>query len=209
MKGLFITIEGIDGAGKSTQINLLSEYLKNTNKNFIITREPGGTDISEKIRKIILDNNNNNMNNITETILYAASRAQHIQEKIKPALTNGKIVICDRFVDSSIAYQVYARNISLELVENINKYATENIEPDITIYLDLLPAEAIKRKKSMQKNLDRIENENLEFYTKVYNGYQNLLTKYPQRIKKIKASKSIDEIHKEIINYINTFLERG
>lgn len=205
MKGLFITIEGTDGAGKSTQIELLTEYLSKKGRDVLVTREPGGTPIGEKIREIILDTENSEMSDITEAMLYAASRAQHVNEKIKPALLEGKIVICDRFVDSSIAYQSSARGISRELIEDINKYAVCGITPDITLYFDITPEEGIKRKKNMHK-LDRIEKEKEDFHKRVYDGYQNLLKLYPERIKRVDASKSISDVHKQVIEYINKIL---
>lgn len=205
MKGLFITIEGTDGAGKSTQIELLTEYLSKKGRDVLVTREPGGTPIGEKIREIILDTENSEMSDITEAMLYAASRAQHVNEKIKPALLEGKIVICDRFVDSSIAYQSSARGISRELIEDINKYAVCGITPDITLYFDITPEEGIKRKKNMHE-LDRIEKEKEDFHKRVYDGYQNLLKLYPERIKRVDASKSISDVHKQVIEYINKIL---
>lgn len=205
MKGLFITIEGTDGAGKSTQIELLTEYLSKKGRDVLVTREPGGTPIGEKIREIILDTENSEMSDITEAMLYAASRAQHVNEKIKPALLEGKIVICDRFVDSSIAYQSSARGISRELIEDINKYAVCGITPDITLYFDITPEEGIKRKKNMHK-LDRIEKEKEDFHKRVYDGYQNLLKLYPERIKRVDASQSISYVHKQVIEYINKIL---
>lgn len=205
MKGLFITIEGTDGAGKSTQIELLTEYLSKKGRDVLVTREPGGTPIGEKIREIILDTENSEMSDITEAILYAASRAQHVNEKIKPALLEGKIVICDRFVDSSIAYQSSARGISRELIEDINKYAVCGITPDITLYFDITPEEGIKRKKNMHE-LDRIEKEKEDFHKRVYEGYKNLLKLYPERIKRVDASKSISDVHKQVIEYINKIL---
>ncbi|HIT72450.1 MAG TPA: dTMP kinase [Candidatus Fimicola cottocaccae] len=205
MKGLFITIEGTDGAGKSTQIELLTEYLSKKGRDVLVTREPGGTPIGEKIREIILDTENSEMSDITEAMLYAASRAQHVNEKIKPALLEGKIVICDRFVDSSIAYQSSARGISRELIEDINKYAVCGITPDITLYFDITPEEGIKRKKNMHE-LDRIEKEKEDFHKRVYDGYQNLLKLYPERIKRVDASQSISDVHKQVIEYINKIL---
>ena len=205
MKGLFITIEGTDGAGKSTQIELLKKYLEDRGKDVLVTREPGGTPISEKIREIILDNNNSEMSYITEALLYAASRAQHVNEKIKPALMEGKIIICDRFVDSSIAYQCAARGISREIIEDINKYAIDGIMPDITLYFDITPQEGIKRKKNMH-TLDRIEQEKQDFHNKVYEGYQMLLKLYPERIKRIDASKDIYDVHNQVLKYIDCML---
>ncbi len=205
MKGLFISIEGTDGAGKSTQIDLLKKYITEKGRDVIVTREPGGTPISEKIREIILDNNNSEMSYITEALLYAASRAQHVNEKIKPALMEGKIIICDRFVDSSIAYQCAARGISREIIEDINKYAIDGIMPDITLYFDITPQEGIKRKKNMH-TLDRIEQEKQDFHNKVYEGYQMLLKLYPERIKRIDASKDIYDVHNQVLKYIDCML---
>ena len=205
MKGLFISIEGTDGAEKSTQIDLLKKYITEKGRDVIVTREPGGTPISEKIREIILDNNNSEMSYITEALLYAASRAQHVNEKIKPALMEGKIIICDRFVDSSIAYQCAARGISREIIEDINKYAIDGIMPDITLYFDITPQEGIKRKKNMH-TLDRIEQEKQDFHNKVYEGYQMLLKLYPERIKRIDASKDIYDVHNQVLKYIDCML---
>ena len=205
MKGLFITIEGTDGAGKSTQIELLKKYLEDRGKDVLVTREPGGTPISEKIRDIILDRENSEMSSITEALLYASSRAQHVSEKIKPALAEGKIVICDRFVDSSIAYQSVARGLSTKLIEDINKYAVDGLTPDITLYFDISPDEGIKRKKNMH-TLDRMENEKRDFHLRVYEGYQGLLALYPERIKRIDASKDIDDVHRQVLKYINNII---
>lgn len=145
------------------------------------------------------------MSYITEALLYAASRAQHVNEKIKPALMEGKIIICDRFVDSSIAYQCAARGISREIIEDINKYAIDGIMPDITLYFDITPQEGIKRKKNMH-TLDRIEQEKQDFHNKVYEGYQMLLKLYPERIKRIDASKDIYDVHNQVLKYIDCML---
>ena len=201
MNGKFITVEGTDGAGKSTQIKLLVDYLTGRGLQVVVTREPGGTNISEKIREIILDVENIEMDNVTEAFLYAASRAQHVSEKISPALKEGKVVICDRFVDSSVAYQSYARGLSLNLVEDINFYAVSGIMPDLTLFFDMPPRVGIARKKDMHV-LDRIEKEKMDFHEKVYNGYKELLEKYPERIKWIDARKSIDEVHLQVLNVI-------
>lgn len=205
MKGKFITVEGTDGAGKTTQIELLVEYLKKAGHDVVLTREPGGTDISEKIRELILDVDNSAMTDVTEAILYAASRAQHVSEKIVPAISQGKIVICDRFVDSSLAYQGYARGLDLKLIEDINSYAVNGVEPAMTLFFDLEPQEGIKRKKNMH-SLDRIEKEKLDFHYKVYEGYKDLMKKYPERIKQIDANKSIEDVHKDVLKYIKEII---
>lgn len=148
MKGLFITIEGGDGSGKSTQINLIEKYFVEKGYNVVLTREPGGTVIGEHIREIILNNDYMEMSDITEALLYAAARAQHVEQLIKPSINKEKIVICDRFVDSSIVYQGYARGIGIEEIENINNYATKGLKPDLTILLDLPAKMGLKEKIS-------------------------------------------------------------
>lgn len=205
MRGKFITVEGTDGAGKSTQIDLLVKYLQNKGFEVVVTREPGGTSISEKIREIILDVENGEMSDITEALLYAASRAQHINQKIKPAVEAGKVVICDRFVDSSIAYQGYARGLDMNLIEDVNRYAVDNMTPDATLFFDIKPEIGIARKKNVQ-SLDRIEKEALDFHYKVYNGYKELLQKYPQRIKRIDAEKDVEEVHAQVVEVLKQIL---
>jgi len=205
MRGKFITVEGTDGAGKSTQIELLVKYLQNRGFEVVVTREPGGTRISEKIREIILDVDNSEMSDITEALLYAASRAQHISQKIKPAVEAGKVVICDRFVDSSVAYQGYARGLRMSLIEDVNRYAVDDMIPDATLFFDIKPEIGIARKKNVQ-SLDRIEKETLDFHYKVYNGYKELLQKYPQRIKRIDAQKDVDEVHAQVVKVLEEIL---
>lgn len=205
MSGLFITMEGIDGSGKSTQIQMLEKYLLNKNFEVTLLREPGGTKIGEQIRNIILDNKNQEMNYITEALLYASSRAQLVNEIILPQINDGNIVLCDRFVDSSIVYQGIARGIGEDIIININNIATSFLTPDITFFLKISPEKALKRKKQ-QKILDRLENEKINFYNKVYDGYLNLAKKYPDRIKVIDASKDIDTIHKNIIKEFEKLL---
>ncbi|WP_130805515.1 dTMP kinase [Senegalia massiliensis] len=199
MEGLFITIEGPDGAGKSTQIELLKKYFKEKGKNIVITREPGGTLISEKIRDIILDNENIKMEYTTEALLYAASRAQHVGEKIIPALKKGQVVICDRFVHSSLIYQGLGRGLGIEEVKKINDFAIKGIMPDITLFFDISPEVALKRKGKIDKR-DRLENEKIDFHKKVYDGYKKLIEKYPEEFTVIDATKSIEDIHEDVIN---------
>ncbi|MCX7884064.1 MAG: dTMP kinase [Caloramator sp.] len=204
MKGLFITFEGPDGSGKTTQINLLNNYLTKCGYDVILTREPGGTKISEKIREVILNPENKGMSPICEALLYAAARAQHVYEVIIPALNSGKIVICDRFTDSSVVYQGYARGLGEDLVENINHYATLGIEPNITFLLNL-PAEiGIKRKKE-SKTLDRLEQESIIFHEKVCEGYNRLKNRH-KRIFEIDAAMEADKIHSIIIEKIKNIL---
>lgn len=206
MKGCFITIEGTDGSGKSTQIKMLMDYLQSKGMEVVFTREPGGTDISEKIREIILDIDNKKMTGTTEALLYAAARSQHVEEKIIPALEEGKIVICDRFVDSSIAYQGAARELGADMIMGINHYALHGIMPDMTLFFDLSPEKGILRKKN-QRELDRLETEKLDFHNKVYDGYKNLCLKYPERIKAINADDTVENVHKKVINEIDGLLK--
>lgn len=198
MSGLFITMEGTDGSGKSTQLELLNEYLNNKGFNVVFVREPGGTNISEKIRDIILDIENKEMHYMTEAFLYASSRAQLVNEVINPKLKEGAIVLCDRFIDSSIVYQGIARNIGIDIIKKINNIATGGLIPDITFFLDLPPKDAIKRKKE-QKELDRLESEKDYFYERVYKGYKMLVKENNERIKVIDANKTIEKMHKEIV----------
>lgn len=198
MRGLFISVEGTDGAGKSTQIELLLKYLKGRGCDYVFTREPGGTYISEKIRNIILDTDNEGMTAETEALLYAASRAQHVREKIIPAVNAGKTVICDRYVDSSIVYQGVGRRLGRESVKIINDFATGGFMPDLTLFFDLPAEESVKRRKSTG-SLDRIEKEDITFHKSIYDGYSVLADENPKRIKRIDASKSVEEVHKEVL----------
>lgn len=195
-KGLFISFEGADGCGKSTQAKLFAEYLKQKGYEVVLTREPGGTPISEKIRNIILDPQCKEEDPKTEMLLFAASRAQHVAELIRPSVNAGKIVICDRFVDSSIAYQGYARGLG-EQVEIVNSYAVDGCMPDITFFFDISPEDARKRNAKTDK-ADRLELEKNEFYQKVYEGFVKLSEKYKDRYVVIDASGSIEEIQNRL-----------
>ncbi|MBO4962926.1 MAG: dTMP kinase [Clostridia bacterium] len=201
MKGKFITLEGCEGVGKSTQLKLLIEYLKENNIDFVCTREPGGTAISEKIRGIILDKDNTEMSAECEALLYASSRAQLLQEVIIPNLEQGKLVICDRYYDSSFAYQAYARGLGLEFVKSINTFALAHGVPDLTLFLDLTPTEAFKRKGGADLN-DRIEAIGIDFHNKVYNGYKQMQELEPNRIISVDCSKEKANTHKNIINIL-------
>ena len=205
MSGLFITIEGTDGSGKTTLLGLLKEYLENKGFSVVCAREPGGTVISEKIRNIIIDKEYKKMNAKTEALLYAASRAQLVSEVIVPTLKKGDIVICDRFIDSSIVYQGDARKLGFENISSINFFATDGIEPDITFFLKLDPEQSIERKKK-QEELDRIESENLYFHKKVFYGYISLAEKFSERIKTIDAFADIYTIHRNIVEHIENLL---
>ncbi|MCQ2544833.1 MAG: dTMP kinase [Clostridia bacterium] len=205
-KGLFITFEGGDGSGKSTQITILKQNLEKAGKEVLITREPGGTEISEKIREIILDKNNSEMDDMTETMLYAAARAQLVAQVIKPAIEEGKVVICDRFVDSSIAYQGYGRNLG-DSVNIINSFAIGDCMPDMTVLLKVNPREGNRRISVRNEERDRIELASEEFHQKVYEGYLELEKKYSDRIVGIEATDTIENIAAVIIDRVNELLK--
>ena len=197
MKGLFITLEGCEGSGKSTIAKMLKEELENANIPCLFTREPGGTPISEKIRNIILDPSTPEMTSRTEALLYAASRSQHTAEKIIPALEEGKIVICDRYLESSLAYQGAARELGVRNIFDINIFGGA-IEPDYILFFDISPQESLKRIKN--RNFDRLEKEELEFHEKVYNYFKS--QKNRNNFISIDATKPIDEVFSKVIKII-------
>lgn len=201
-KGLFITFEGCDGCGKTTAIKKTDERLNALNIDHIITREPGGSRIAEDIRKIILDKRNSEEDSRTEALLYAASRRQHLVEKVIPALNEGRLVICDRYLDSSLAYQGYARGIGIDAVMSINAFAIENTMPDLTLFLDLSPEEGLRRINSRKRESDRLDQEKETFHKKVYEGYQIVNGMFKDRIVRIDASKSPDEVADDILKVI-------
>ncbi|GHV97456.1 thymidylate kinase [Lactobacillus nasalidis] len=196
MKGYFITFEGPDGAGKTTVINEVVKAIKEQcNKEILVTREPGGSKIAEKIRDLILDPRNTEMNAKTEALLYAASRSQHVSEIIEPALAAGKLVISDRFVDSSLAYQGQGRQLGIDEVAQINEFATGHLEPDLTVFLDLDPALGLKRiAQARSGSEDRLEQEKLAFHQEVYRGYQKVCQAHPDRIKRVDASQDLGQV---------------
>ncbi len=201
MEGIFITMEGPDGSGKTTQIDLLKKYLEKKGYDIVIAREPGGTVIGEAIRKIILNPEYEEMGHMTELLLYASARAQLVNQVIKPALTEGKAVICDRFVESSAVYQGIGRGLGVDTVYEVNNYALGDVQPKLTIFMDLDAEEGIKRKKE-QAELDRMEKENLSFHKRVVDGYRQLARLYPERIVPIDATLPIDTIHSMIVEEV-------
>lgn len=192
---MFVTFEGCEGVGKSTQLNMLKEYLSATGQEAVYVREPGSTRISEKIRSVILDPANTEMTAETEALLYAAARAQLVSEVILPALSAGKTVICDRYVDSSAAYQGYARGLGIDFVRRINSYALANAMPDVTVFIDLRPSDAFR---SVRRE-DRLEREKAEFHDKVYEGYLAQASTSSGRFVMIKPEKDKNETHRKII----------
>lgn len=207
MSGIFITFEGGEGSGKTTIANKVKEVLEHEGYNVTLTREPGGVEIAERIRDIIHDVKYTNMDKKTEALLYAASRRQHLVQKVLPALERGDIVICDRFVDSSMVYQGIARGIGIDEVYNMNLFATENILPQRTIFFDIQPELGLERVYSnSEREINRLDLENIDFHRKVYNGYITICNKFPKRIVKIDASKDIDNVLQQVLDKIRELL---
>lgn len=206
MKGYFITLEGPDGSGKSTVASKICELLIKDGFEVVHTREPGGIEIAEQIRNVILDPKNTAMDAKTEALLYAASRRQHLVERVLPAVQQGKIVICERFIDSSLAYQGFGRQIGMEEVLSINLFAIDNTYPDMTIYLDVDEKVGLDRLKDREFK-DRLDQESIDFHHRVKDGYQKVLEKFKDRITIVDASKPLDEVventYKVILGLIN------
>lgn len=198
MNGIFITFEGIDGCGKSTQCELLKDYLEGIGKEFIFVREPGGTVIGERIREILLDKKNTQMTSRAELLLFEAARAQITEEVIKPALEQGKIVLCDRFFDSSSAYQGMARGMGMDFVASLNMAATGGLKPDITFFFDISVEEALARRGKRGEASDRIELAGIKFQEDVRKGYLQIAEESEGRVVTIDAAKGIEEIFDQI-----------
>lgn len=205
-KGLFISFEGTDGAGKSTQIAFAEDFFRSRGYEVVMTREPGGTPISEKLREILLDKSNSEMNAVTELMIYAAARAQLVSEVIRPALEAGAVVVCDRFVDSSIAYQAYGRRLG-DVVRTVNSYAVGDTMPDLTIFMDIDPA--IGRSRIGKTAMDRLEQESIDFFYRVYNGYREIAASEPERVRAIDASRTIEEIRADIEDALYECIEKA
>ena len=197
-RGKFITFEGCDGCGKSTQLKMWSEYLTAQGIEHIFTREPGGGKISEAIREILLNGKNMEMTDECEALLYAAARAQHLADRVEPALSAGKLVICDRYVDSSFAYQAYGRGLSKEFVAKINAFALENYLPDATVFIDLTPEEAFARKHGADEN-DRLEKAGMAFHRRVYEGFDALAKAEPERFVRVDGKNTPQGIFEETL----------
>ncbi len=200
-KGKFITFEGCAGCGKSTQLKLWSEYLSGAGVPHIFTREPGGGKISEAIREILLNGKNAEMTDECEALLYAAARMQHLADRVEPALQEGKLVVCDRYVDSSLAYQAYARGLGVEFVAQINAQALKKYRPDVTIFIDLTPEAAFKRKHGADEN-DRLEQAGMAFHQRVYAGYKALAKSEPDRIVSVDGNKTPQEIFEDVLQIL-------
>lgn len=202
-KGLFITVEGTDGSGKTTQFRLIRDYLREKGFDIVAVRDPGGTEIGEKIRGIILDPENTEMEDRTELLLYTASRAQLVAQIIRPALDEGKVVVCDRFIDSNVAYQGYGRGQSPQFIFEINNTVTDSLCPDLTFFFDIDPKIAITR---LQNAADRLEKENIDFHKRVYEGYCKIASENPERVKRINCMKSIEEVFENVKEYLDEII---
>ena len=200
-KGLFITLEGPDGSGKTTVATLIVEELKKRGFSVVHTREPGGIEIAEQIRKVILDPKNTAMDARTEALLYAASRRLHLVERVFPALKEGKIVLCERFLDSSLAYQGYGRQIGFDDVLKINDFAIEGCFPDLTLFLDIDEEEGLKRIGDRAFK-DRLDQESIDFHHRVKQGYEEVLRRFPERIRIVDASRPVEEVLKNCLDII-------
>lgn len=208
MPGLFISFEGLDGCGKSTQMQLAAEYLQKKGIDPVLTREPGGTGISEQIRSILLNAQNESMDPWTEALLYAASRRQHVRERILPALRDNRVVLTDRFVDSSIAYQGYGRELGPEAVRRLNAPAVEGCMPDLTFFFDCPAGLSAERRKESGGAPDRVEHSGSRFFERVYAGFVQLCEKEPDRFIRIDASDSCENTHAQVQDALEALLRR-
>ena len=207
-KGFFITLEGGEGAGKSIQVEILTSHLREEGYNVVVTREPGGTRIGEQIRQITHNQENVDLDGKTEAYLMAAARAQHVAEVIQPSLDAGRVVVCDRFVDSSIAYQGYGRKLGPELIANLNSMAVNGAVPDLTILLDVPPHLGMKRRRTAEKSKDRLDLQEADFYDRVYEGYRTLARTNSSRYLVIDAAKSIEAVAEQIWRAVKDRLEK-
>lgn len=205
--GLFITFEGIDGCGKTTQIAYAAEYLRDKGLDVLQTREPGGCRISEQLRGVLLDTENTGMDPVTEALLYAAARRQHVEEVIAPARAQGRTVLSDRFLDSSLAYQGYGRGLGREVVLQMNEPAVQSCTPDATIFLDCLPAEARERSDTFDAP-DRVESSTAAFFRRVREGFIELCDLYPERIVRIDAADSVETTRQKVRQALDEILRR-
>ena len=206
MNGKFITFEGPEGSGKTSVIIGVEQYLTKEGYSILTTREPGGIKIAEEIRTIILDNKNIEMDAHAEALLFAASRSQHFNEKILPALANNKIILCDRFIDSSLAYQGHARGLGIDKVYEINKFAIGDVLPELTLFIDVPPSVGLKRVFSNSRKVDRLDLESLKFHEKVYEGYMIIAEKYENRFKIVDGTQPVEKVIEDAIKIIKNIL---
>jgi dTMP kinase len=211
--GLFITFEGIEGSGKTTQIGITGDYLEKKKIPFIITEEPGGTGLGSELRQILLDKTSLAITEKAELLLFAADRAQHIEEVILPAMSEGKVVLCDRFSDATIAYQGFGRGVDVDFIRKVNSFSSQSLKPDLTLLFDIPVAAGLKRitdrisptgKTSLE---DRFEREKAEFHQRIREGYLSLLRDEPDRIRLIDGSRKVDEVAKEVCHFVANLIE--
>lgn len=207
MRGHFITFEGVDGSGKTTQVRLLRQFLDQQGVEYVFTREPGGTDLGEQIRRILLDPAHRDMGVETEALLYAASRAQLTRQVIRPALDAGKTVLCDRFVDSSLCYQGFGGGLDLDFVRDLNHRATEGLKPDLTLLFDMPPDDAAQRRRRGSE--DRMERKDLAFHERVREGYLTLARQEPDRIRIVDAMASVEQVQRVVRKLVAQALNSG
>lgn len=205
--GLFITLEGVEGCGKTTQIGLLKDYFVGIGIDALFLREPGGTTLGESIRKVLLDSTTGAIDPMAELFLYEACRAEIVATRIKPALSSGRVVVCDRFTDSTLAYQGHARGLDLAVIENLNEMACAGVKPDVTIVLDCAPSIGLKRANARmggnsENREDRFEQEAITFHEKVRKGFLKIAAKEPERVRVVNAEREIPLIHKDICDII-------
>lgn len=209
---LFITFEGIDGSGKTTQLKLLEEYLRRHQVQIVVAREPGGTPVGESIRRVLLDSKTTHLRPISELLLYYASRYQNLHQVIIPALERGEWVLCDRYADASMAYQGYGRGIDLETIEQLNRVVIGGRLPDLTLLFDVEPALGLKRarERNCTRELDegRFEKESLDFFGRVRNGYLTMAGKQPGRFRILQADQSVEKVHQSVLDLVSPFLNR-
>jgi dTMP kinase len=207
--GLFITFEGPEGSGKTTQIKKAGEYLKRKSVSFLITEEPGGTQLGNELRKILLNQSSFHINGKSELLLFAAARSQHVEEVIRPAMADGKVVLCDRYSDATIAYQSFGRGLAIDDVRWINNFATRFLTPDLTLLFDIPVDIGLKRAMKRISRIvdspveDRFESEEIEFHKRVREGYHALMNDDPARFRTIDASRGIDDIHRDVCRYLD------
>ncbi len=206
-KGLFLTFEGIDGAGKSSQLELLKKDLEQQKVAYVLLREPGGTSISEQIRTVLLSHENQEMTSETELLLFAAARAQLVEQIVKPALDQNKIVISDRFFDSTTAYQGFGREMDVGFIKYLNEFATRNLQPDLTFYFDLTVDKALQRLGKRVEKADRIDQESRDFMERTRAGYLQIAQWYPERVKLINADRPIAAIYADLKQYLKEYID--
>lgn len=207
--GMFITLEGPDGSGKTTQAHLVFDWLHHQGQDVLLTREPGGSDIGDQVREVLHDPSNSAMAPQTEFLLYSASRAQHVSQLILPSLKAGKIVISDRYADSSLAYQGYGRGLDLEMLRLITAFATQGLKPDLTLYFDIPAGDGLQRRLLSGEAWNRMDAEALAFHRRVRTGYLELASAEPDRWKVIDANRSISDVQRDVRSVVRARLERG